>query len=284
MTLNFNEICRFCMQNGRNMLSLYYHDSNIAEKVMTFAPLLKICAEDGLPEQACPQCILQINNCYSFKLQCEKSDETLRQLQSEAQQRNSWPEIPQMKRRRRGTVRIEDQVKLARDRGEEFITPKGLLLVEKKTTGPDCECRKKCTSLFSHEQRQNIVKCVYSGRPKNERDAYLMRFIQRHDVARHRPRSNYIRPHKSSFKYFAMKDGKSVEVCRKAYLSLHAISDKATFRLTNLVVQNKMPVDMRGKHDNHCNMRRNVIRWPSNTTTYMRQEHETRVYNLNFNQ
>lgn len=39
-----------------------------------------LSAGDGLPAQVCPTCVQQVNTSYSFKLQCETSDETLRQL------------------------------------------------------------------------------------------------------------------------------------------------------------------------------------------------------------
>jgi len=44
---------------------------------------LKLCVGDGLPAQACSQCVHQVNTSYSFKVQCETSDVTLRQLQAQ---------------------------------------------------------------------------------------------------------------------------------------------------------------------------------------------------------
>jgi len=39
-----------------------------------------LSAGDGLPAQVCLTCVEQVNTSYNFKLQCETSDETLRQL------------------------------------------------------------------------------------------------------------------------------------------------------------------------------------------------------------
>lgn len=40
---------------------------------------LQVCAGDGLPAQVCQQCVQQVNICYNFKTQCEKSDANLRE-------------------------------------------------------------------------------------------------------------------------------------------------------------------------------------------------------------
>lgn len=42
--------------------------------------MFQMCMGDGLPAQVCCQCVHQINTSYSFKLQCEASDVTLRKL------------------------------------------------------------------------------------------------------------------------------------------------------------------------------------------------------------
>jgi len=42
--------------------------------------MFQLCIGDGLPAQVCCQCVHQINTSYSFKLQCETSDLTLRKL------------------------------------------------------------------------------------------------------------------------------------------------------------------------------------------------------------
>jgi hypothetical protein len=41
--------------------------------------LLQVYAGDGLPAQVCQQCVQQVNICYNFKIQCEKSDANLRE-------------------------------------------------------------------------------------------------------------------------------------------------------------------------------------------------------------
>ena len=37
-----------------------------------------MCTGDGLTAQVCQQCVQQVNICYNFKIQCERSDANLR--------------------------------------------------------------------------------------------------------------------------------------------------------------------------------------------------------------
>lgn len=103
---------------------------------------------------------------------------------------------------------------------------------------------------FNNEEKQSIIKRVYDGQPKNEMDVYLMGFIERHNVARHRATKVDSRQNQSSFTFFAMKGNRRIQFCRNAFISLHAISNKAVSRLTNLLNANKSPIDGRGKHSN----------------------------------
>lgn len=149
--------------------------------------------------------------------------------------------------KRRGSGSVKSAEKKARREGVEFVTAQGVL-VEAKVTGPDCTCRNLCMSEFSVEEKANIIKCVYGGKPKNESDTFLMGLINRCDVARHRPKDDKSKPIESSFTYCALKGNTKVQVCRKAFVNLHALSNKSLQRLTTLLNSGKSPVDRRGQH------------------------------------
>lgn len=51
-----------------------------------------------------------------------------------------------------------------------------------------------------------------------------------------------------------MKGNSRVEVCRKAFLSFHSISNKVVQRLTKLRETNQSPINMRGEHKNRGNI------------------------------
>lgn len=161
-------------------------------------------------------------------------------------------------KKRRGVGNAVSKMKAARLSGEEFVTTYGRL-VEQKTTGPDCDCRKKCTDNLTEEQKLKIIITVYSGRPKNERDTYLMGLIERCDVQRHRSKGPDSKQLTSSFKYNAMVDGNRVQVCRKAFLSLHAVTSKVVFRLTSILAKGEQPMDMRGRHGSHAKIPHDVL-------------------------
>ena len=78
--------------------------------------------------------------------------------------------------------------------------------------------------------------------------------IDRFDVHRHRALSSESKQNTSSFKYHAIKNANRVEVCRKAFMSLHSISNKVIQRLNKLHIKNQLPIDIRGKHRNRGNM------------------------------
>ncbi|PSN34606.1 hypothetical protein C0J52_22019 [Blattella germanica] len=117
------------------------------------------------------------------------------------------------KKRCSGNVR--QLMKEARNKGEEFVTDKGRL-VERKTTGAECGCKKQCTLKF-HPEEDSVILHVYSGRNKNERDCYLMGFMERRDVIRHRPKNEESKQITSSYKVkdnFNYRFGRpQVDVC-----------------------------------------------------------------------
>lgn len=164
---------------------------------------------------------------------------------------------PQPKRKK-GVVRKDqhkkEKMRLSRLKGTEYRNSKGNL-VAAKSTGPDCLCKKKCTEAFSALEKENLINSLYNGRPKNEQDTFLMGLIESKEVTRRRPSNNESRQQSSSFIYFAMKRAIRTKVCRKAFCSLFAVSNKVVFRLSSLVAANILtPVDMRGKHRNRGNL------------------------------
>ncbi|KAJ4431258.1 hypothetical protein ANN_19855 [Periplaneta americana] len=82
MAINFNQMCRLCLVQETQLLPLFLEDGEILEKIISIMPLLKMSDGDGLPMQVCLHCVQQVNTSYKFKLQCENSDITLRQLLS----------------------------------------------------------------------------------------------------------------------------------------------------------------------------------------------------------
>ena len=142
----------------------------------------------------------------------------------------------------------KQEIKLARLKGEGYVNTRGNFIA-KKEPGPECGCRNKCTQEFSSIERKSFIETVYNGRPKNEQDSYLMSFIKKVKIGRRRPRYKDTIVHRSAtFHYFAPKNDTTMRICKRAFCSLFAVSDKVVSRLSTLVATNKQPEDLRGKY------------------------------------
>ena len=86
---------------------------------------------------------------------------------------------------------------------------------------------------------------------KNEQDIHLMGLMEVKPVARRRTQSNI---KTATFAYFIRNEGQKIQVCKQAFISLHAISNSRVQRLNMLLKAGNTPVDRRGKH----NTRRHV--------------------------
>lgn len=91
---DFSKICRTCLLEMNDLQNIY--QTSLNEILMEFAAInvvynnntilqiqlwrFQVHIGDGLPEHLCPKCITTINEVISFKNQCKKSDERLREL------------------------------------------------------------------------------------------------------------------------------------------------------------------------------------------------------------
>ncbi|XP_054746020.1 zinc finger protein 182-like [Anastrepha obliqua] len=87
MAMDIEKICRTCLGLSGPLLSIYDGGGSgggcIADMLRDFTKS-KPRREDKLPEKVCLSCISEINRCYSFKLKCENSNRTLRQVVPDA--------------------------------------------------------------------------------------------------------------------------------------------------------------------------------------------------------
>ncbi|XP_055852440.1 zinc finger protein ZFP2 [Episyrphus balteatus] len=83
MSLKVTTLCRTCLALD-GILSIY--DNKGSDGSGCIADMLRDIVNvefkkgDGMPEKVCITCISEINRCYSFKMKCDNSDRTLRQL------------------------------------------------------------------------------------------------------------------------------------------------------------------------------------------------------------
>lgn len=166
---------------------------------------------------------------------------------SDEEQVGTW-----RKRSKRG-MNASDQykrnvIKKARVQGKEYVNHKNNQ-VNKVEIGAACNCKKKCYDNVTEEDRISIFGKFYDMSSKNEQDIFLQGLIERHDVARRRPRQLLEKSeHSFSYKYFLKTDSNTtkVEVCKKAFCNIHGITFKRVRRLCNLLKENLVPFDKRG--------------------------------------
>ncbi|PSN35216.1 hypothetical protein C0J52_16888 [Blattella germanica] len=82
MVMNFSNLCRLCMGEKEILMPLFETNGSLPDRIMTIVPVVKVSAGDGLPAKVCELCVKQVNDSFNFKLQCESSDATLRQILS----------------------------------------------------------------------------------------------------------------------------------------------------------------------------------------------------------
>lgn len=74
-SLDFNRVCRGCLENKGEMRSLF---GTCLDDMLKTVANIEISVQDGLPQQMCVRCVLQVSRAFTFRQQCERSDNILR--------------------------------------------------------------------------------------------------------------------------------------------------------------------------------------------------------------
>ncbi|KAJ8960779.1 hypothetical protein NQ318_020073 [Aromia moschata] len=90
-----DKICRCCMGENENMYNLFENKSDIeSSSSVLLSEMLIACASvevlfgDGLPSNLCDSCKVKLLNAYEFRLQCRRSNSTLRVLSNAESKHN----------------------------------------------------------------------------------------------------------------------------------------------------------------------------------------------------
>lgn len=145
-------------------------------------------------------------------------------------------------------------LKQKRALGEQYISIRNNIIIPPRVTGADCKSKKLCFINVSDDDKNDLISIFNSIGDKSKQDTLLSGLIRVNEVSRHRSRDDS-RPHKScSVKYSIRVGTKVIEVCKKAFCSLHGI-DKSRVERIIQKIKNKVPspTDNRGKHSNRPN-------------------------------
>lgn len=140
-------------------------------------------------------------------------------------------------------------------------------VIEKRQTGGQCKCPRKCFDKVDRAELQFLISCVNKFDNKNSQDTYLQSLIEIVPVKRPKkvcyiensgssdnetddcnaPVSNKKTKHRSVNYHVKLSSGRVLTVCQKAFVSMYGIFRGRVERLRNLLVQGEIPLDKRGK-------------------------------------
>ena len=176
--------------------------------------------------------------------------------------------------------------KAKRTAGMSYSTPTGRI-VAAKTVGPLCTCKMKCFDKIGQES-EDIFSSFRKMSTKNEQDAYLFSLISYKESQRHRLRKTTGKKRAATFSYRVKTKGGDVAIRRKAFISVHGITEKAVKRLCEFMStgHTSPPVDQRGKHRKQHTLPDNIIAsvvshiasFPAQESHYSRKDDHQRKY------
>ncbi|CAH0550667.1 unnamed protein product [Brassicogethes aeneus] len=138
-------------------------------------------------------------------------------------------------------------IKKARITGAEYVNHRGML-VPARGQGENCRCMFKCFERCTTKERQEILEKFRHLSSKNKQDSYLQSLLEFSAPKVKRPRNlAEPRPRSFTFKYY-LNCTNRIMVCKKAFVSIHAITPARVRRLGLLLTMGKEPDDKRGKN------------------------------------
>ena len=115
---------------------------------------------------------------------------------------------------------IEKKAKKMRNLGKEYTTPRSKKTVRARQIGPPCQ--DGCFEKVNQDARNAIFDRFWSMGDYDTQNGYLAQHVRAVPVKRRRQKESTRVNYEYTLKYF----DESFKVCRKAFLSIHDISDK----------------------------------------------------------
>ena len=137
-----------------------------------------------------------------------------------------------------------------KDRGGSYTTYKGEQKSKKQLTGIHCRCSHRCRDKVNVEEQQRIFDDFYALASHDTQNKYLYGLIHKEPVKRQttRPSSQKYRRHTFTY-HVRLKDGAQVQICKKTFCDLHAVTKRRVENLAEkLVCGILVASDKRGKH------------------------------------
>lgn len=156
---------------------------------------------------------------------------------------------PSLKRKKCQDQWKKEQRKTKRGRGEVYTSVRGSEVAPKQV-GPPCSCNYKCYEVLGMDHIQIIFDNFYGMTSHDKQTQYLADFVTSREVKRSRVKGRPARTLRT-FKYVVKKENKIIEVCRTAFLHIHAVSEKRVRNAVDKAMRSSTGIvtpDQRGRH------------------------------------
>ena len=178
--------------------------------------------------------------------------------------------------------------KIQKDSGEAYTSYKGDHRAEKELVTIECKCVHKCRSKVDDAERERLFSEFYKLKSHESQNKYLYGLMSKQPVKRKRGnRSSKSRSHTIAYRV-RLRDGSHVQVCKKTFCDLHAVSKRRVeILLKKLRAGLLLATDERGKHSNRPHAIQNVVKecirehiksFPKRASHYSRNDNRKRAY------
>ncbi|KAK4320631.1 hypothetical protein Pmani_008514 [Petrolisthes manimaculis] len=164
----------------------------------------------------------------------------------------------QMRKRRDETQWKRNLAKRKKNSGQEYVGLNTGKTVAAKQVGPPCGCPKGCFLNLGEEAVQRIFSEYWKMGDYNAQSAYIVTMVLSKEVKNSGVVAGSRR--KATLEYGVNVDSKRVVVCKKAFLSIHAISDKRVLTVLKKLGDTGVAAgDLRGTHGHPHNKKHDEV-------------------------
>ncbi|XP_076061436.1 uncharacterized protein LOC143037202 [Oratosquilla oratoria] len=152
------------------------------------------------------------------------------------------------KRKRSDTEWKQADAKLKRNCGQTYVSRRRQQVVRERKVGPPCQCQDKCYTRVGEENVKEIFKSYWGLKDHYGQSVYFVGCITEVEVKRSRVKDRPSRQTRN-FLYTVKVGHADIKVCRKAFLSIHDITDKRVRNAMKKVTPTGvLAPDMCGRH------------------------------------
>ena len=152
------------------------------------------------------------------------------------------------------------EAKRKRDSGEAYVSRTTKKMVPAKQVGKPCGCPLNCFEKVGLENVQTIFQNFWELGDHNAQTCCINRRISISDIKRKRISKDKTSRRSKTVNYNVLVEGKSIQVCLKAFLSIHGISEKRLRIAIKKGLESGTDIDDQRGKDEPSNKRREEVK------------------------